>query len=151
MPLKEDVTKDLKEAMRAKDSVRLDAIRAIRAEILKMDKGGVEGGATDELIVVSIKKLIKEHTELADTARKVDRADIYEEEDKVIAVLKTYLPPALSTEELAAIVDDAVAKTGASSVKDMGKVMGMSKKAVQESGKDADNRELSELSKKRLS
>ncbi|NQZ57009.1 MAG: GatB/YqeY domain-containing protein, partial [Lentisphaeraceae bacterium] len=73
------------------------------------------------------------------------------EEDKVIAVLKTYLPPALSTEELAAIVDDAVAKTGASSVKDMGKVMGMSKKAVQESGKDADNRELSELSKKRLS
>ena len=151
MPLKEDVTKDLKEAMKAKDSVRLDAIRAIRAEILKMDKGGVEGGATDELIVVSIKKLIKEHTELADTARTVDRADIYEEEDKVIAVLKTYLPPALSSEELAAIVDDAVAKTGASSVKDMGKVMGMSKKAVQESGKDADNRELSELIKKRLS
>ena len=57
----------------------------------------------------------------------------------------------VSSEELAAIVDDAVAKTGASSVKDMGKVMGMSKKAVQQSGKDADNRELSELIKKRLS
>jgi len=151
MSLKEQVTQDLKAAMRAKDTIALDAIRAIRGEILKMEKGGIEGEVTDELIIKSLKTLIKERVELADTARKAERPDIFEEQDSVVAVLKTYLPEALSSDELAAIVEAAVVQVGAETMKDMGKVMGSCKKAVQQSGKDADNRELSELIKKRLS
>ena len=137
--------------MRAKDSIALDAIRAIRGEILKMEKGGIEGEVTDEHIFKSLKTLIKERAELAATARTADRPDINEEQEAVVAVLKTYLPEALSSEEVAAIVEAAVEQVSAESMKDMGKVMGACKKAVQQSGKDVDNRELSELIKKRLS
>ena len=151
MSLKEQITQDLKEAMRAKDSIRLEAVRGIRAEILKMDKGGVEGGATDELILQSVKKLIKEHQELIEAARKNERPDIYEDEEKIVAALKIYLPAAMSAEELSQVVEAAVTETAAQSMKDMGRVLETAQKAVQQSGKDADSRALAELIKKRLS
>ena len=150
MPLKEEITTDLKDAMRAKDEVRLDALRAVRGEILKFEKSG-KGEISDEDIIKSVKTLIKERRELIETARKADRPDIYEGEELRVKVLQTYLPPALSAEELKEIIEAAVASTGAETVKDMGRVMGACRKAVQESGKDADNRELSEMIKQRLS
>ena len=150
MSLKDRVTQDLKEAMKAKDEVSLDAVRAIRGEILKHEKSG-KGDISDENILKAIKTLIKERRELVETARQASRPDIYEEEEKRIVVLQSYLPPALSSDELKQIVEDAVSSTGAQTVKDMGKVMGAARKAVQASGKDADNRELSEMIKQRLS
>ena len=150
MSLKAQISQDLKEAMRAKDAARLDAVRAIRGEILKHDKSG-KGEISDEEILKSIKTLIKERNELVETARKAERPDIYEGEEERIAILKSYLPPALSADELKQIVEGAVSSTGAESVKDMGKVMGAARKAVQASGKDADNRALSEMIKQRLS
>ena len=150
MSLKDKVTTELKEAMRARDEVRLDAIRGIRAEIIKFEKSG-SGDITDEDILKSVKTLIKERRELIESSEKAGRDDIIAEEQARIDVLQTYLPPALSSEELSAIVEQAVSESGAESVKDMGRVMGAARKLVQDSGKDADNKELSELIKKRLS
>ena len=150
MSLKDKVTTELKEAMKARDEVKLDAIRGIRAEIIKFEKSG-KGDITDEYIQKSIKTLIKERRELVESAEKAGRDDIKSDEEARIEVLKSYLPPALSSEELSAIVEKAVSDSGAESVKDMGRVMGAARKLVQESGKDADNKELSELIKKRLS
>ncbi len=150
MSLKAQISQDLKEAMRAKETARLDAVRAIRGEILKHEKSG-KGDISDEEILKSIKTLIKERNELVETARKADRPDIYEDEEERINILKSYMPPALSEDELKEIVEDAVLSTGAESVKDMGKVMGAARKAVQTSGKDTDNKVLSEMIKQRLS
>ena len=150
MSLKNQVTIDLKEAMKAKDEVRLDALRAVRGEILKYEKSG-KGDISNEEIIKSVKTLIKERDELIETARRADRPDIYESELLRVAVLKSYLPPALSNEELNNIVESVLYSTGAESVKDMGRVMGACRQAIQESGKDADNRALSEMIKKRLS
>ena len=150
MSLKNQVTADLKEAMKAKDEVRLDALRAIRGEILKYEKSG-KGDISDEEIIKSVKTLIKERSELIETARKADRPDIYEGEELRVEVLRNYLPPALSIQELESIIESAVKSSGADSIKDMGRVMGLCRKSVQESGKDADNRALSEMIKKRLS
>ena len=150
MSLKERVTTELKEAMRARDEVKLDAIRGIRAEIIKFEKSG-KGDITDEDILKSIKTLIKERKELVDSAQKAGRDDIQADEEARIEVLQSYLPPALSSDELNEIVEKAVSAVGAETIKDMGKVMGSARKLVQESGKDADNKELSDLIKKRLS
>jgi uncharacterized protein YqeY len=150
MSLKEQITKDLKEAMKAKDEVRLDVVRGIRGEILNYEKSG-KGDISDEEILKSVKTQIKERRELIESAQKANRSDIYEEEEKRVRVLKGYLPPALSSDELKQLVDDAVVASGAETVKDMGRVMGIACKAVQASGKDADNRELSEMIKQRLS
>ena len=150
MSLKEKVTAELKDAMRSRDEVRLDAIRGIRAEIIKFEKSG-KGEISDEDILKSIKTLIKERRELIDSSIKAGRDDIKADEEARVEVLQSYLPPALSSEELSAIVEKAVSSSGAETIKDMGKVMGAARKLVQESGKDADNKELSDLIKSRLS
>jgi len=150
MSLKDKVTTELKEAMRARDEVRLDAIRGIRAEIIKFEKSG-KGDISDKDILKSIKTLIKERRELIESAEKAGRDDMKADEEARVEVLQSYLPPALSSEELNDIVEQAVSSAGAESVKDMGCVMGEARKLVQASGKDADNKELSDLIKKRLS
>ena len=150
MSLKDKVTTELKDAMRARDEVRLDAIRGIRAEIIKFEKSG-KGDISDEDIFKSIKTLIKERRELIESAIKAGRDEMKADEEARVEVLQSYLPPALSSEELSSIVEKAVTDIGAESVKDMGRVMGAARKLVQESGKDADNKELSDLIKKRLS
>ena len=150
MSLKDKVTTELKDAMRARDEVRLDAIRGIRAEIIKFEKSG-KGDISDEDIFKSIKTLIKERRELIESAIKAGRDEMKADEEARVEVLQSYLPPAFSSEELSRIVEKAVTDIGAESVKDMGRVMGAARKLVQESGKDADNKELSDLIKKRLS
>ena len=150
MSLKDKITTELKDAMRARDEVRLDAIRGIRAEIIKFEKSG-KGDISDEDIFKSIKTLIKERRELIESAIKAGRDEMKADEEARVEVLQSYLPPALSSEELSSIVEKAVTDIGAESVKDMGRVMGAARKLVQESGKDADNKELSDLIKKRLS
>ena len=150
MSLKEQITQDLKAAMKARDTVRLDVVRALRGAILHLEKSG-KGEATDEYILQSVKTQIKERRELIEAAQKASRNDIIEDEEQRVTVLQSYLPPALTSEELAAIVEKAVISIGAEDIKAMGKVMGVAKQAVQASGKDVDNRELSELIKKRLS
>lgn len=126
MSLKDKITQDMKEAMKAKDKVRLESVRAIKSAIMlaETEKGGGAGMSEDDEIKL-LQKLQKQRKDSMATYTEQGRADLAEEEAAQLAVIEGYLPEPLSAEELAAIVDDAIAKTGASGMGDMGKVMGM--------------------------
>lgn len=150
MSLVEQITSDLKEAMRAKDKMRLAAVRAIRGEILKLQKGD-SGEADDETIIKKIKTLIKEKNETIEMAIKGDRPDMVEEETAQLTTLKTYLPAALSEQELKDLVLKAIANTGAEGPAQMGNVMKEIRGLVAASGKDADMKLMSQIVKGSLS
>ncbi len=116
----------MKEAMKAKDKVRLESVRAIKSAIMlaETEKGGGAGISEDDEIKL-LQKLQKQRKDSMATYTEQGRADLAEEEAAQLAVIEGYLPEPLSAEELAAIVDDAIATTGASGMGDMGKVMGM--------------------------
>ena len=126
MSLKDKITQDMKEAMKAKDKVRLESVRAIKSAIMlaETEKGGGAGISEDDEIKL-LQKLQKQRKDSMATYTEQGRADLAEEEAAQLAVIEGYLPEPLSAEELAAIVDDAIATTGASGMGDMGKVMGM--------------------------
>lgn len=126
MSLKDKITQDMKEAMKAKDKVRLESVRAIKSAIMlaETEKGGGAGMSEDDEIKL-LQKLQKQRKDSMATYTEQGRADLAEEEAAQLAVIEGYLPEPLSAEELAAIVDDAIATTGASGMGDMGKVMGM--------------------------
>ena len=126
MSLKDKITQDMKEAMKAKDKVRLESVRAIKSAIMlaETEKGGGAGISEDDEIKL-LQKLQKQRKDSMATYNEQGRADLAEEEAAQLAVIEGYLPEPLSAEELAAIVDDAIATTGASGMGDMGKVMGM--------------------------
>jgi uncharacterized protein len=147
MNLSERITEAMKEAMKAKDAVRLNAIRLIRSAIKNREIE--ERHALDDLAVTSVlSSLVKQRRESAQVYRDNGRIDMAEREEAEVTILQEFLPAQLSEEEIRAIIDAAVIETGASSMKDMGKVM----KIV--SGKTlgcADGRVVSELVKGRLS
>ncbi|QTN37796.1 GatB/YqeY domain-containing protein [Cryomorphaceae bacterium] len=126
MSLKDKITQDMKEAMKAKDKVRLESVRAIKSAIMlaETEKGAGAGMSEDDEIKL-LQKLQKQRKDSMATYTEQGRADLAEEEAAQLAVIEGYLPEPLSAEELASIVDEAIAKTGASGMGDMGKVMGM--------------------------
>lgn len=148
MSLEERITQDLKTAMREKDKAGLRGIRAIKNAILlsKTDGSGTVLDAEGEIKLVQ--KLIKSRKDSLEIYQKQDRADLAVVEEEEIKVLERYLPTQLSEEELTPIIQDIINTTGASSMKDMGKVMGMA------SGKlagQADGKTISAIVKKLLS
>lgn len=116
---------DLKEAMKAKDQAALRSIRAIKAAILlaKTDGSGKELDETGEIKL--IQKLVKQRQDSLDIYVKQNRDDLAVTEREEIEVLQRYLPEQMSDEDLTAFIAELISKTGASSMKDMGKVMGM--------------------------
>lgn len=125
MSLEERIMPDLKEAMKAKDQAALRAIRAIKAQILlvKTDGTGTELDEASEIKM--IQKMVKQRQESLDIFIKQGREDLAVTEREEIAVLSKYLPAQLGEDKIKAIVAEVIAKTGASGMKDMGKVMGM--------------------------
>lgn len=126
MSLKDKITEDMKNAMRAKDSERLGVIRMITAAIKQIE--------VDERIVLDdartlsvVEKMIKTRKESIALYQTGNRPDLADKENKEITVLQEYLPAQLSEAELDALIAAAVAETGATSIKDMGKVMGIVK------------------------
>lgn len=116
----------MKTAMKAKDKVRLDSVRAIKSAIMlaETEKGGGDGmSASDEIKL--LQKLQKQRKDSIATYLEQGRDDLAEEEQAQLNVIETYLPAPLSLEEVEAMVKSAVEKTGASSMADMGKVMGI--------------------------
>lgn len=116
----------MKTAMKAKDKVRLDSVRAIKSAIMlaETEKGGGDGmSASDEIKL--LQKLQKQRKDSITTYLEQGRDDLAEEEQAQLNVIETYLPAPLSLEEVEAMVKSAVEKTGASSMADMGKVMGI--------------------------
>ncbi|MDZ7842295.1 MAG: GatB/YqeY domain-containing protein [Gammaproteobacteria bacterium] len=130
MTLKDRITKDMKTAMRAKDTPRLETIRMLRAAIQRKE---VDEQVTldDDAVLAVIGKQIKQGRDSIEQFRAGNREDLAEKEQVSVDILSEYLPEPLSDDELDALIRDAIAATGASTMKDMGKVMGELKPRVQ--------------------
>jgi len=126
MSLKDRVTEDMKQALRAKDSARLGALRLLLAAIQRRE---IDDRITldDAGVVGVIEKLIKQSRESIEQYEKGARPDLADKERAEMAVWQVYMPQSLSEAEIAKLIDEIVAATGAASVKDMGKVMGLLK------------------------
>lgn len=126
MTLRERIDTELKTAMKAKDKVRLAAIRSIKKALLEKEvelrSQGKTLGEAEELALLS--KEAKQRRDSIEQYRQGGREDLAEQEAQELAIIESYLPKQLSDEEIRAAVDEAIAQTGASSLKDMGKVMG---------------------------
>ncbi|HDO06781.1 MAG TPA: GatB/YqeY domain-containing protein [Bacteroidetes bacterium] len=150
MGLEHIINQDLKAAMLAKDRRKLEALRAIKAALL-LEKTGGGVGDTEIPKSVEIKLLQKQVKQRRDTAkiyREQNRPELAEEEEYQAGIIEKYLPEQMSEEEIKAVVEKVIADTGASSMKDMGRVMGMVAKQL--AGK-ADNKTVSVLVKQLLS
>jgi uncharacterized protein YqeY len=130
MTLKERINHDMKEAMRAKDQERLIAIRMLMAAIQRRE---VDERITldDTQVMAVIEKMIKQSRDAVDQFTSGGRADLADKENAQIAVWKAYLPEPLSDAEVDQLIAAAIAETGASSMKDMGKVVSQVKNKAQ--------------------
>ena len=130
MALEATIMADLKEAMKAKDKITLEALRAIKTAILneKTAAGAKEMTEADELKLLT--KLRKQRVESATIFREQNRLDLAEPEEAQIEVIERYLPAMMSEDEIRAKVAEIIAATGASSMADMGKVMGQASGAM---------------------
>lgn len=147
MNLEQRITADMKTAMKAKDKVSLRGIRAIKSAILlqKTDGTGKELDADGEISL--LQKLVKSRQDSLDIYTKQGREDLAVTEREEIEVISRYLPEQLSDEALADLVAGIIAKTGASSMRDMGKVMGMANK---EAAGRADGKTIAAMVKAKL-
>lgn len=123
MGLKEDLMKALKEAMQNKDALKKETITMLRAAILQVEKDGQKELNESEMQVIVAKEVKKRKESIVDF-EKGGRLDIVEQLNKEIAILSEYLPEQLTEEEITNIVKDTINSVGATSMKDMGKVMG---------------------------
>ncbi len=123
MNLKDRIKEDTKQAMRDKDSSRLSALRLLAAAIQRREVDERRALADAEVIAV-IEKLIKQNRETIEQYEKIGRPEAGDKEHAEIAVWQAYLPQPLSEAEIDALIEEAISATGASSIKDMGKVMG---------------------------
>ncbi len=128
--LVEQINKDLIEAMKAKDEARLRAIRAIKSAFLL---AGTETGSkdiTDEIAMKAMQKMAKQRKDSIDIFLKENRQDLAQKEQEELAVIQSYLPKELSKEEILAALKPIVEQSGASSMKEIGKVMPLAMKAM---------------------
>ena len=148
MSLQKQVMDKMKEAMKAKDTVALQALRAVKsAFLLAKTETGVQEELTEEQEIKIIQKQVKQRKDSATIFLKQDRQDLADPELAELAVLEQFLPEALSEEEIEKVVVATINKVGASGMKDMGKVMGIVSKEL--AGK-ADGKTISTLVKKNL-
>ncbi|HKK42885.1 MAG TPA: GatB/YqeY domain-containing protein [Bacteroidales bacterium] len=148
MSLTEKIAGDLIAAMKAKDKVALDAIRAAKtAFILAKSEKGANSVLTGEEELKIIQKLVKQRRESAEIYKEQNRPDLYDKEAQEADILGKYLPARMSHEELTVTLREIIARTGAASMADMGKVMGIATKEL--AGK-ADGREISAVVKELL-
>jgi uncharacterized protein YqeY len=129
MSLKDQITEDMKTAMRAKDADRLGTIRMLLAAI-KQKEVDEQITVDDVMVVGLVDKLIKQRKDSIAAYEKADRQDLADKEAAEITVLQGYLPQRMSTEEIALAVKQIVADVGASGPGDMGKVMGAVKQQL---------------------
>lgn len=139
----------MKEAMRAKDAVRLNVVRALKSAVkyAAIEKGGAEGELEDGEVLGVVRKEIKKRQDSVTMYRDGGRAELAEKEEVEIAVLEGFLPAGMSDEEVGRLADEAVAEVGATSRKEMGAVMKVLQEKV--AGR-ADNKVLSQAVMSRL-
>lgn len=147
MALEQQIQKDIMEAMKAHNTVRTNAVRAIKSEILLAKTSGAGAETTDGDVIKLIQKLIKQRKESAAMYAQGGRQDLADNELAEAAEMEGYLPKQLSEAEVEEIVKGIIAETGASSMADMGKVMGLATKKL---AGQADGRTVSTIVKKLL-
>ena len=148
MTLFEQVSKDIVAAMKAKDKVRLEALRNIKKYFIEAKTApGANDTLSDDAALKILAKLAKQGRDTAALYREQNRPDLAEEEEGQAAVIEGYLPRALTADELEAEVRAIIAETGAASPKDIGKVMGVASKRL--AGK-ADGKAIADLVKRLL-
>ena len=131
MSLRDRLSTSLKDAMRAKDATRLLTLRLINAAIKDRDidarAEGNEAGVSDDALLAILSKMVKQRQESARAYEEGGRLELAEEELSEITIVEEFLPRQLSAEETVQAIADAVSESGASSIRDMGKVMGVLK------------------------
>ncbi|HET9866129.1 MAG: uncharacterized protein K0S94_2540 [Nitrospira sp.] len=147
MSLRDRLTEDLKLAMKARDQLRMDVIRMIKAAVLNKEvelKKDLDDAEMSRIMTT----MIKQRKESVEQFEKGQRAELAAKERQEISIIETYLPKALSAEELAQAVDAVIRETGATSAKDMGLVM----KAVMArlAGQSVDGKSVSDLVRSKL-
>jgi uncharacterized protein len=147
MTLEEKIMNDLKEAMKAQDKAALRGIRAVKAAILLAKTDGSGQAINEEKEIQILQKLVKQRRESLEIYEKENRAELAQVEREEISIIERYLPQQMSAEELTAALKEIIAETGATSVKDLGKVMGVASKKF--AGK-ADGKAISETVKQLL-
>ncbi|HDD45335.1 MAG TPA: GatB/YqeY domain-containing protein [Candidatus Desulfofervidus auxilii] len=147
MPLYEDIDAHLKEAMKAKNTIALNALRSLRT-VIKNREIELRRKLEDSEIIQLVAKQIKQREEAIALYKKGDRPDLVEKEEKEIEVLKQFMPPPISKEELLETLKSIIAEVGATGPQDMGKVM---KVAMRRLAGRADGKVVSEKVKELLS
>ena len=147
MSLKEQLASDLKEAMKEKDVIRKNVVQLIRSGVLQIEKDK-KITLDDEGVLEVIAKQLKQRRDSLPDYEKSGRDDLIEELKSEMDILMGYLPAQLTREELEAIVKEAVAETGASTIKDMGKIMAF---VMPKTKGRADGKEINEIARGLLS
>lgn len=148
MNLFDQVSEDIKKAMLAQDKVAMDTLRGIKKEFLEAKTAkGNNGELTDEQGVKILQKMVKQRKESAEMYKGANRMDLAENEMAQVAIIEQYMPAQMSEEEIVGVLKEIIAQTGATSMKEMGKVMGIASKQL--AGK-ADGRMISEKVKQLL-
>lgn len=149
MGLQEKVMEQMKTAMKAKDKVALESLRAIKsALLLAQTESGGGTGLSEEEEVKLVQKLVKQRKDSASIFQEQGRADLAEPELAQVAVIEQFLPAQLSEEEIEKVVVQTIEDTGAAGMKDMGKVMGV---VSQKLAGQADGKTISNIVKSKLS
>jgi len=145
--LEEKILNDYKEAMKSQDKIRSSTLSFLRAELMNVAIAKKKKALEDDEVFVVIKKQIKQHQFSIEQFKKGNREDLSVKEEAELEILKSYLPPQLSEEQLKQLIEEAVTGLGAAGMKDMGKVM---KEVSVKVGPGADSKVVSGLVKERL-
>ena len=128
--IKTQISNDVKDAMRSKDKDRLAALRLILAAF-KQKEVDERSELSDELSISILNKMAKQHRDSIEQFGQANRDDLIKKEQLELDIIESYLPEKLSEEEVNLLIDEAISETGANSVKDMGKVIGLLKGKLQ--------------------
>ncbi|MEM8672566.1 MAG: GatB/YqeY domain-containing protein [Cyanobacteria bacterium P01_G01_bin.67] len=151
MSLKEQIGEDIKTAMKAKDKIRLQTVRGIKKAILEKEvelrpKG--QDSLSQEQEIELLSQQAKQRRDSIEQFKNAGRDDLADKENQELAIIETYLPEQVSDEEVEAIIDSIIADSGATTLKDLGKVMGPAMKQLK--GK-ADGKKIQAMVKSKLS
>lgn len=151
MSLKDRITVDIKAAMKAKDKVRLETVRGIKKALLEKEvslRPSGQESLTETQEIELLAQQAKQRRESIEQYRQAGRDDLADQEAQELSIIETYLPKQLSKLEIEAVIEEIITSVGATSMQDMGKVMG--KAMAQLKGK-ADGRQVQEIVKTKLS
>ena len=147
MPIVDQISRDLIEAMKAKEAERLSALRMVKTA-LTLRQTELPGGVDDTEAIKVLNTLLKQRRDAAEQFRAGGREEMALKEENEAVIIQSYLPASVSEEDMKRSVDEAIAETGASSMKDMGAVMKSVRAKLE--GKTVDGKALSDLVKARL-